>query len=179
MLAHDLDNLHLLLVSESGDGCFNHSTDCGVVHGDEARVVEEGDRAHDELAVHAVSHPTVTGDGVAKVLDLEGTLQARSEETTERRDEGGKGSEHNDVELHWHDVEGSWNGETLGKEGNGVVARDEDGVWSAFEARPDVCAQIVDRADEVLVVAEEVDNEDTPENSEEPGAEEALPCLLG
>ena len=83
------------------------------------------------------------------------------------------------MELHWHNVECSRDGETLGKEGNGIVARDEDRVWPAFETGPDVCAQIVDRADEVLVVAEEVNNEHTPDNSEEPGAEEALPCLLG
>ena len=179
MLAQDLDNIHLLLVGQSGDGCFDHSTDGSVVNSDETRVVEKCNRAHDELTVHAVSHSTVTGNRVTKVLNLECALETRSEEATERRDERRKSSEHDDVELHRHDAEGAGNRKTLGKEGNRVIARDEDRVGSALKARPDVCAKVVDRADEVLVACNKVGNEDTPENGEEPGAQEAFPCLLG
>lgn len=53
------------------------------------------------LAVHAIGHATMAGDAVAKVLDIEGALETRGEETAKGRNEGGEGSEEEDVVLVW------------------------------------------------------------------------------
>ena len=45
---------------------------------------------HEELAVEAVHDPSVAGDGVSEVLDLEGALEAAGEEATEGSDDGGE-----------------------------------------------------------------------------------------
>lgn len=58
-----------------------------VLDPDHRAVVDIGEQSHKELAVHAVSHASVAGDGVAKVLDVESTLEARCEEATEGSDE--------------------------------------------------------------------------------------------
>ena len=36
------------------------------------------------LAVHAISHASVTGNAVAEILDVEGALKTRREETSKR-----------------------------------------------------------------------------------------------
>lgn len=183
VLGQDLHDLVLLVVRQARDGGLDDAADGGVVRGDEAAVVEEGDRAHDELAVEAVRHAAVAGDGVAKVLDLECALEAGGEEAAKGRDERGKGGQDDHVELHGHDVEGVRDGkvrrDAVGDEGDGVGLGGEDGVWLALEAGEDVCAQVVDGADEELVLGEEVGRQDAPDDGEEPGAEEALPRLLG
>lgn len=73
------------------------------------------------------------------------------------------------MELNGHDVKGAGEWKTLGKEGNCIVARNKDGIGSALEAGPDVCAQVVDRADEVLILGDKMSDGNTPENGKEPG----------
>lgn len=68
--------------------------------GHKSLVVYEGEEAHDELAVHPICHATVAGDGVAKVLDLEGALEAGCEESAKGRNERGEGGEDDGVKLH-------------------------------------------------------------------------------
>lgn len=63
-------------------------------------VVDVGEEAHDELAVHAVGNTTVARDRVAKVLDLERALETRSEETTKWRNKRSKGGPEEGVDLH-------------------------------------------------------------------------------
>lgn len=114
-------------------------------------VINIGEEAHDELAVHAVRHATVAGDRVTKVLDFEGTLEAGSKETTEGSDEGGKGGK--DKGMHMQRLKGDGEGSSLGQEkviGELVGARDENGVDVALEAGEDVGSEIVDGADEKL-----------------------------
>lgn len=183
ILGQNLHHLELLLVRQPRDGRLNHTSHSRVVRRDEAAVVEEGNRAHDELAIEAIGRTAVAGDRVAKVFDLEGALEARGEEAAKGSDERGEGGEDDHVELHGHDVEGVRDGEVggdaFGDEGNGVGARGEDGVGLAFEAGEDVGAEVVDGADEELVLREEVGCDDGPDDGEEPGADEALPGLLG
>lgn len=62
-------------------------------------IVDKGEEAHYELAVHAVSHATVTRNGITKVLDVECSLKTGSEEPTKRRDERCEGRKDQDVEL--------------------------------------------------------------------------------
>lgn len=64
-----------------------------MVNGNEGVVVHVGEETHDELAVHTVGNTAVTGDGVAEILDLEGALQTRGEETSEGSDQGSESSE--------------------------------------------------------------------------------------
>lgn len=72
---HALDELDLLLDSQACDGGLEDGAETDLVRLDEGVVVDVGEEAHDELAVHAVRHATMAGDGVAKVLDLEGALE--------------------------------------------------------------------------------------------------------
>ena len=68
---------------------------------DEPLIVHKCEEAHDELAVHTVRNTTVARDRVAKVLDVEGTLEARSKEPSKRRDERRECGQHEDMKLHW------------------------------------------------------------------------------
>lgn len=183
VLCQNLHNLKLLLVRKASDGSLNDAANSCVMRCDEAGVVEERNRAHDELTVEAISHAAVSRDRVTKVLDLECTLQARREETAKWRDERGKGSQDDHVELDRHNLElvrdREVGGDAFGDEWDGVVLRDEDGIRLAREAGEDVCAEIVDGADEELVLREEVGCQNAPDDGEEPCAKEALPCLFG
>ena len=75
MSCEKLDELDLLFGCKASDGGLEHGARRSLVHSDEALVVHECEEAHDELTIHAVGHTTVTRDGVAKVLDVECSLQ--------------------------------------------------------------------------------------------------------
>lgn len=62
VLAQTLYNLNLLVRRKTVDRLLNDTTDAGLVHRNEARVVHEGEEAHDKLAIHAIRHATVSGD---------------------------------------------------------------------------------------------------------------------
>lgn len=102
--SHDLN---LLLRRQALDRLLDDATHTGLVYGNKTLVVHEGEKSHDELAVKPVCNASVAGNAFAKVLDLEGTLETRGEETAERGNEGGEGSKDEDVELHRGDGEGS------------------------------------------------------------------------
>ena len=137
--------LHHLVRLQPMHGRLNHPAHARLVHRDETRVVHETEQPHDELAVHAVRDAPVARDRLAEVFDFEGAFEPRGEEAAEGGDEGGKGREDEDVELHRGDVE-SW-GE-FGEEGGEVVGDavgvgDEDGVGGAGEAGDDVGAEVL------------------------------------
>jgi len=139
MFCQQLDDLDLLLWCKRGDRSLYNASRTRAVHGDEALVVHKGEKAHDKLAVHAVSHATVSGDRVTKVLDVECALQARSEEAAEGCDERGECRHDEDVELHWRDRDGGWEVRPVWwDEGKGVDVRDEDWIRLALEAGEDV-----------------------------------------
>lgn len=118
MLAQPPNHLHLLFWGQSRDASLYDTSDGSLVNSDEAGktvsikkcaerlydslplVVNKGEEAHDELAVHAVSHATVAGNRIAKVLDVECSLESGSKETTKWSNERSKGRENQDVELH-------------------------------------------------------------------------------
>lgn len=74
MLTQTSDHLHLLLGRKSPHCRLNNATRRSLVDRNEALVVHVGERAHDELAIHAVSHAAVAWDAIAKVLDVEGAF---------------------------------------------------------------------------------------------------------
>ena len=176
VLGQALDDLNLLLDCQACDGILNHASDRGLVLGDEALIIHEGEEAHDELAVHAVGDAAVAGDAVAKVLDLEGSLEAGGEEAAEGGDERGEGGEDHDVELHGRDPEGVGD---VGPSGEVIGVGGEDGVGGAFQPGPEVGAEVVDRADEVLVAHEDVGHKEAEDDGADPGADEAFDSLFG
>lgn len=110
VLAQYPDNLYLFFRGETGDSGLQHTADACVIGGNEAGVVEEGNGAHDELTVHAIRHAAMTGNTVAEIFNLEGALQSRCKETAERRNEGSKSSQRENVKLNRLDVVrvGNW-----------------------------------------------------------------------
>lgn len=97
---HPPDKLNLLLNCEAGDGCLENVAQLDLVCGDEGVVVQESEETHDELAIHTICHAAVPGDGVAKVLDLEGALETRGKEAAEGSDERREGRENEGVKMH-------------------------------------------------------------------------------
>ena len=91
ILRQALNQLYLLLGTETRNRRLDDGADGSLVDRDERLVVHEREEAHDELAVHAICHASVTRNRVAEVLDIEGSLEAGSEEAAEGRDEGGEG----------------------------------------------------------------------------------------
>lgn len=87
-------------------------------------------------------------DGVAKVLDLEGALEAGGEEAAEGGDEGGEGGQVERVEPYRREGEGEVGVD--GQEGDLrdlVGVREEDAVDVAFEAGEDVGAEVLEERD--------------------------------
>ncbi len=72
------------------------------VHVDEVRVIHIHENAHQQLTVHAVSDATMTGDALAKVLDLNSTLEAGREEAAKWCDKRCKHRNHQRVNLQRH-----------------------------------------------------------------------------
>lgn len=107
-------------------------------------IVHVSKEAHDELAIHSISHASVAGNRVAKVLDLECSLKTGSKETAERSNERSESCQVESVQLDRSegDLEGSLRRkeEKLGKV---VGLGEEDGVGSAFEAGEDVGAKVL------------------------------------
>ena len=137
---HDLD---LLLGRQARDGRLNDAAHARLIDGDETLIIHEGEKAHDELAIHAVRDAAVAGDGLAEVFDFEGPFQTRGEEAAEGRDQGREGCEDEDVELHGRDVQGEEVGGERQPGGQVVGVWEEDGVRGAFEAGEDVGAEVL------------------------------------
>ena len=176
---HSSYQLELLVDGEASDGKFHDVPERGFVYGDECMIVDVGEKAHDELAIHAVGHATVSRDRVAKILDLESSLEAGGEEPPKGRDQGGKAGPEKDVDLDGchGDAEGR-----AGREeeelGRHIGLRDEGGVGFAVQPREDVGTKVVDGADEVLGLHHEVGQEDAEDDRHDPCAHEALNRLL-
>ena len=88
-------------------------------------------------------------NGLSEVLNFESTFEARGEEATKGRNEGGECGEDKDVKLHRSDVNGrrelerGWE-RKIDKEGGGVIGlMYEHGVWVAGEAREYVGAKVL------------------------------------
>lgn len=174
VLGEKLDECNLLLRREASDGCLEDRPGRCLVHSDEALVVHESEESHDELTIHAVGHTTVTRDRVAKVLDVESALEARSEEAAERCDERCESRHDENVELHRRDADGRRQvGPVRRNERQLVGVWDEDRVGVTFQAGEDVGTQVVDRADEVLGTHEHVGHGESKQDGEDPCTDEA------
>lgn len=146
----------------------------------ERMVVDVGEEAHDELAVHAIGNTSMARDGVAKVLDLERALETRSKEATERRNERSERGPEEGVDLHGRhgdaEVRVGWEEQQLGR---GPGLGDEHRVGLAVQTGKDVGAKVVGGADEEAGAHQDMGEEDAEENCHDPGAQETLDRLLG
>lgn len=147
--AHPPYQLQLLFDGQAGNSHFHDAAKTGFIDGDERVVVHVSEEPHDELAIHAISHAAMARNRVAKVLDLEGALQAGREEAAERSDERGECCQDQGVELN----RGHGQGEALihvGREEEerrqAVGLEVENRVTGALEASEDVCGEILGRS---------------------------------
>jgi hypothetical protein len=174
MSCEELDKLNLLFGCQASDGSLKKSARGCLVHGNKALIVHESEETHDELAIHAVGHAAVTRNGVAKVLDVEGALQARGEEATKGCNQRSEGRHDKDVELHRRDADGGRQvGPVRWDERQLVVVRDKDRVRVALKAGEDVGSEIVNGADEVFGAQEDVGHDKAEKDSEDPSTDEA------
>ncbi len=84
MLAYPLNQVHLFLERQAGDGRLNDPTQRHLIYCNKTMVIHVDEEAHDELAVHSIGHTAMAGNWVTKVFDLEGALETRGEEAAER-----------------------------------------------------------------------------------------------
>lgn len=176
---------HEFYLFRSGQACnsqFHHLTVVDVVQSNESMVVDVCEESHDKLAIHTIGHAAVSWDGVAKVLDLEGSLQPRREETSEGRDERSEGSDDNSVDLHGFHGEREKLLVAIREEeevcGGLERVRLEDRVRFALEAGENVGPKIGNGADEVLGAHEEVGQAKGENDRHDPGADKTLHRLL-
>jgi len=142
-------------------------------------VVDVGKQPHYELAIHTIGNTAVAGDGVTKVLDLEGPLQPGRKKATEGGDERGEGGQEEGVDLHRRHRDAEL---VVGRQKQqiwcGVRLGQEDGVGVAIKAVEDIGAKVRRRADEVLGPQKDVGQEHGEDGGHDPGTHEALDCLL-
>ena len=106
ILSHSPHHFHLLLHRQPLNRILNHPSHRRLVHGDKTLVIHEREKAHDELAIHAVCDAAVSGDAVPEILDLECPFQPGGEESAKGGDERCERCKDHDVELHRRDPEG-------------------------------------------------------------------------
>lgn len=87
VLLQVLYQLQLLVNGKPANDHLQDRTHADVVFSNKTAIIDVGEHAHEELAVHAIGHPSMTRDAVAKILDVEGTLETRRKETSEWRHE--------------------------------------------------------------------------------------------
>lgn len=75
------------------------------MNGDERLVIHVRKEAHYELAVHTISHATMTWDGVTEIFDFEASLQTRGKETAEGSDQRRERCQDKSVKLNWRKAE--------------------------------------------------------------------------
>merc|ERR1719282_1298000 len=106
MLRKTPHNLGLLLRRQTRNSHLNNPADTTLINRNKTLIVHERKEPHNKLTIHTVGHTAMARDGVAKVLDVEGTFETRGEKAAEGGDEGGEGGHGEDVELHGGDGEG-------------------------------------------------------------------------
>ena len=175
MLAESFDYLDLFLRCQAPHGRLYHATNASLVASNKRLIVHIGKSAHDELAIHAISHSSVARNAVTKVFDIIRSLDPRGKEASERSDERRKGCEDEDVKLYWLNRECPRNTSQLWQL---IRSRLEDWVWCAGEACPYVCAKVVHRADEVRVSHQQIGQDGSNNDRADPCSNEALHSLF-
>lgn len=178
MLRQALHQHHLFLGREASNRCLQDTADTGLVLCNEALIVHEAEESHDELAVHAVRHSTMSRNRVSKVLDVERAFEAGCKESTKGRDERCERGQNDNVELHgrhcqsaWQEVPAMWD------EWQRVSVGNEDWVRFTLQSSEDIGAEVVDRTDEVLGSHKDIGEEEAQEDGADPCTDES--CKVG
>lgn len=140
VFAKALDQLHLLLRTQAGDGHLDNAAQRDLIHGNEAVVVHVRKETHNKLAVHPIGDTSMSRNRITEILNLERAFETRGKETTEWCDERSECGEDEDMPLHW------CHGESLDirePDWEVVGVGHEDRIWSALETRPDVCSKVL------------------------------------
>lgn len=74
MLTERLDDLNLFLGTKTIDRRLNHAAHRHFVHCDEALIVHEREKTHDELTIHAIGDAAMSRYTIAEILDVERAL---------------------------------------------------------------------------------------------------------
>lgn len=144
----------------------------------ESLVVEVGKRAHQELAVKSVCNTAMTRNGVAKVLNAEGSLQSTSKESTKWSNQRGKSGKHSSVEVHRHE------GDDIHTSPLGNVSRqlvdltNEHRVWVTMWIVVDGSMQVCSRADQVVGLRQEVGEQNSSNTGTDPCTHETFDGFL-
>src|SRR5271156_4850110 len=77
------NDIELLLDRQACDCCLDDGAHAGSIDSDEALIVHICEYSHNKLTVHAVRNTAMSRNTVAEILNLEGALEAGSEESTE------------------------------------------------------------------------------------------------
>ena len=170
------DDLYLLFCRQACNCGLDNAAHADFVDRNKTVVVHIREGSHDELAIHPVGHTSVTWDTVAKVLDLEGSLETRRKEASKGCNEGCEGSEDGDMELYRRDHESPLN---LRPSWQVIWHRFEDRIGLALQAGPKVCAQVIDGTSEVAVLHEQVGQSKAEKYRADPGTDKSFHGLFG
>lgn len=122
----------------------------------------------------------MTWDGIAKILDVEGTLQARGEEAAEGCDQGGENGDHHSVEVDRLETEVIHVQDVHEEARQLVHLVNEDRIRIAVDlVETGGVYAVVNGTDEVVDVGEDVGEGDGREHGAGPGADKALDGFLG
>jgi len=139
-------------------------------------------QAHKKLAIHTISHATMTREQGVKVLDAKCTLKARGKETTEGSNGGGEEAEPSSMKLHRNQSDGCYIHSEISLEslndnrGERICSRRENGIGNTVKLAN---AEILLGAGEPLELRKELSEEETENNCEETSTNEALPSFVG
>ena len=100
VLAQAFHDFHLFLVCQARDGSFHDAADTNFIDGNKTVIIHVRKGSHYELAIHAIGHTAMSWYAIAKIFDLEGSLESGCEETAKRSNQGCEGCKNCDVELH-------------------------------------------------------------------------------
>ena len=137
---------------------------------------------HQELTVEPVHNSSVSGNDVSKIFYLKSSLESRRKESSKWADDGGK-------ERHKEAMDEEWvEGDSLLHVENPPPGRDSlrQGILLGSEHRARLAAHrhplqlraVLDRADEVRVLAHDVGQTQTHEDGRNSASNESFPGLL-
>lgn len=81
------------------DDSLQNRAHCDVMFSNERRVIDVGEESHEELTIESIRQSTVSWNGVAKIFDVECSLETRRKKTSKGCNQRGKGGHDEGVEL--------------------------------------------------------------------------------
>lgn len=165
-----------LLINTEGQELLDHLA--GVGAPDEASNVYINESGHEVLAVKSVHNATVTWDGVGKILDLEGSLEAAGKEATKGSHNGGERGQSDAVDLEWVETHCGPSGGRLQDTGKGIVLELEKVRRLTVHLETVGVIVKLHRTHKVAAASHHIGEHDAKHNGGEESTDETLPCLF-